>query len=169
MGGSGARGISGESFFFFPGKGYSLSLGAVVIAGGGSGLNFHADALRSRRLALPACLSGALTRRGPEAAFSFVPSSLRGDGGCEPATTAVLRPRGAVPQGWDSCGGRNAAPGQGRCRGRDLPSLPLCWAPAEGPGAVARGVWWHNFHPPRERSLRGTSAEGRPLGSESQL
>lgn len=35
---------------FFPGKGYSLSLGAVVIAGGGSGPNFHADALRSRRL-----------------------------------------------------------------------------------------------------------------------
>lgn len=34
---------------FIPGKGYSLSLGAVVIAGGGSGLNFHADALRSRR------------------------------------------------------------------------------------------------------------------------
>lgn len=41
---------SSRESFFFPGKGYSLSLGAVVIAGGGSGLNFHADALRSRRL-----------------------------------------------------------------------------------------------------------------------
>lgn len=49
-------------FFFFPGKGYSLSLGTVVIAGGGSGLNFHADALRSRQLVLQACVSGALTR-----------------------------------------------------------------------------------------------------------
>ena len=49
--------------FFFPGKGYSLSLGAVVIAGGGSGLHFHADALRSRRLALHACLSGGARAR----------------------------------------------------------------------------------------------------------
>lgn len=32
-----------------PGKGYSLCLGAAAIAGGGSGLNFHADALRSRQ------------------------------------------------------------------------------------------------------------------------
>lgn len=32
-----------------PGKGYSLRLGAAAIAGGGSGLNFHADALRSRQ------------------------------------------------------------------------------------------------------------------------
>lgn len=59
----GTEQISGESFFV-PGKGYGLSLGAVVIAGGGSGLYFHADALRNRQLALRACLSSALTHRG---------------------------------------------------------------------------------------------------------
>lgn len=48
-GGSASRNPA-RGAFFFPGKGYSLSLGAVVIAGGGSGLNFHADALRSRSL-----------------------------------------------------------------------------------------------------------------------
>lgn len=47
-------GRSMGELFFVPGEGYSLSLRAVVIAGGGSGLNFLTDALRSRQLVLQA-------------------------------------------------------------------------------------------------------------------
>lgn len=47
-------GRSMGELFFVPGEGYSLSLRAVIIAGGGSGLNFLTDALRSRQLVLQA-------------------------------------------------------------------------------------------------------------------
>lgn len=48
---------------------------------------------------LQACVSGALTRRGPEAAFSFAPSLVCSDGGSMPGMTAVLRPEGLCHKG----------------------------------------------------------------------
>lgn len=115
---------------FFPGKGYSLSLGAVVIAGGGSGLNFRADALRSRQLALPACLSGALTCRAPEAVFPFAPASV-----CQSGLTAVLGPEGLCHKGGTPAaaemqgrGTEGAAAGTCRSAGHQLNAPGCCSA-----------------------------------------
>lgn len=60
--------------------------------------------------------------------FYFVLSLL-----CQVGKGHGARARGAVPPGWDSCGSQIAVPGQGRCCGRYLPWLLLCWAPAECP------------------------------------
>lgn len=108
----------------FPRKGYSLCLGAAVIAGGGSGLHFHADALRSRR-----------QHSQPFPAEDRRLSSLH-----LPPHRRWLRAPRLSPGG--ICSGAGV-PGLGKVLG----SLPMgCWAPAEPP-RLCWAFWGHRSHP----------------------
>lgn len=110
---------------FFPGKGYSLSLGAVVIAGGGSGLNFHADALRSRRLEHVRAVPLPTEDQRQVLLCSLFALSRQEGPWCSSQRSCATR----VGLVWQP----NCSARQGRCCGRYLPSLLLCWAPAERP------------------------------------